>query len=143
MMKEVIFSIWLGIQGYFDLKFKEIPLWLSLLGGGAGVVFSIIENREFSSLCIACVPGILCLFFSWLTKEVMGYGDGIVFLVMGTYMSVSQLLSIGMMAFILAGIVALILLVVFHKKGKEQIPFIPFLAVTYVLGKIAEIGGIL
>ena len=78
-----------------------------------------------------------------MTKEVIGYGDGVIFVVMGTYMSASKLISIGMLAFGLAGIVALILLVVFHKKGKDQIPFIPFLAVAYGLGLATEVGSVL
>lgn len=142
-MKEVIFGIWIVLQGYLDFKFKEIPLWLSLVGGGIGVICSIVENRTWTSLLVACVPGIVCLFFSWMTKEVIGYGDGVIFVVMGTYMSASKLISIGMLAFGLAGIVALILLVVFHKKGKDQIPFIPFLAVAYGLGLATEVGSVL
>lgn len=140
-MKELIFGIWIGLQGCLDYKFKEIPLWLSLLGGGVGVVFSIMEHREWTSLFVACVPGVISLMFSWLTKEVIGYGDGIVFVVMGTYMPLSQLLSIGMIAFGLAGIVAFILLVVYRKNGKEEIPFIPFLAVAYGIEYVIKPGG--
>lgn len=140
-MKELIFGIWLGLQGCLDFKFKEIPLWFSLLGGGVGIVFCIIENRSWTSLLLACVPGVISLIFSWITREVIGYGDGIVFVVMGTYMSFSQLVSIGMIAFGIAGMVSLILLVVYKKNGKEQIPFIPFLAVGYGIEYITKLGG--
>ena len=142
-MKELIFGIWIGIQGCIDYKYKEIPLWLSLLGGGIGVIFCIYEGREWTNILLACVPGILALVFSFFTQEVMGYGDGIVFVVMGIFMSVSQILSIGMIAFILAGVVALALLVVFRKRGNYQIPFIPFLAVAYGIDCISKWGGFL
>lgn len=142
-MKEVVFAIWLGIQGCLDFKYKEIPIWLSLLGGGIGVLFCVIEERNIRNMLIACVPGIIVLIFSWITKEVIGYGDGMVLLVMGAYMPIAQILSIGMLAFCLAGIVALILLVLFRKKGKEQIPFIPFLFIAYGLEYVTKVEGIL
>ena len=142
-MKELILGIWLGVQGGLDFKFKEIPVWLSIVGGVLGITFSVIEHREWTSLLLACVPGIVCLISSRLTKEVIGYGDGIVLVVMGTYMTISQVFSIGIIAFGIAGIVALILLVIFRKNGKEQIPFIPFLAVAYAMVYATKIGGIL
>ena len=142
-MKELVFGIWLGIQGYFDFKYKEIPLWLSLFGGGLGIFLCIIEKRNIMDVLLACIPGVILLIFSWLTKEVIGYGDGIVFLIMGTYMSLSQICAIGMSAFSIAGIFALILIVIFHKKGKDQIPFIPFLVLAYGMEYLADIGGTL
>ena len=140
-MKELIFGIWIGVQGCLDFKFKEIPLWFSFVGACFGVVFSLIENRTWTSVLLACVPGIVSLIFSWITKEVIGYGDGIVLVVMGMYMSISKIVSIGMIAFGLAGIVALILLVVFHKKGKDRIPFIPFLAMACGIEYVIRMGG--
>ena len=121
------------VEAYFDLKYKEIPLWLSLVGGAIGILFCVQEERAIGQIILAFIPGILALGFSWVTKELMGYGDGIILLVLGSYMSLEKVLSIGMLAFVLAGIVALVLLVVFHKKGGYRIPFIPFLGIAYWL----------
>ena len=38
-------------------------------------------------------------------------------------------------------IVAFVLLVVYRKNGKEQIPFIPFLAIAYGIAYVTELGG--
>lgn len=141
MMKVFLFGSWLSFQGYLDFKYKEIPNWVSLLGGIIGIVFCIIEKRSVTDVLLACVPGMVLLLFSWITKEVIGYGDGIILIVMGIYLSASQVFLIGMLAFGLAGIVALILLVIFHKRGTEQIPFIPFLVVAYGLECLTKIGG--
>lgn len=140
-MKELIFGIWISLLSYIDFKNKEIPLWFSLLGGCVGVFFCFLEGRVWTNVIIACVPGILALIFSRLTQEVLGYGDGIVLVIMGIYMSISQILSIGMLAFILAGVIALVLVVVFRKKGDYQIPFIPFLAIACGIVYVSRIGG--
>lgn len=139
-MKEIILGILLGVQGCIDLKYKEIPLWLSILGAGIGVWFCIEEERAFVSVFLACVPGVIALLFSKFTKEVMGYGDGILLVVMGIYLPLEKLLSIGMLAFGIAGIVALALLVIFRKKGNYKIPFIPFLSLAYALEYFIVVG---
>lgn len=139
-MKELILGILLMTQGGFDFKYKEIPLWISALGGLIGIGICIAEERDWTSILIACIPGLLCLLFSRLTKEVIGYGDGILLLVMGIYLPLEKLLSIVMLAFCIAGIVALALLVFFQKRGKEEIPFIPFLSIAYVMGYLITLG---
>lgn len=141
-MKEIVLGVWLGIQMIFDLKKKEIPLGVSLLGGGAGIIFCIMERREMISVLVACLPGVLAMGFSWISKEKMGYGDGLVLIVVGMYLPIAQLLSIGLQAFMIAGVVALIMLVVFHKKGTYRLPFIPFLGIAYGCDFIMRLEGV-
>lgn len=139
-MKEIILGVWLGILGCVDFKWKEIPLWFSVVGGVIGIVSCVVEEREILDVLISCLPGVLSIGVSWLTKEMIGYGDGIVLLMMGVYLPISQLLSIGMLAFFIAGIVALILLTAGRKKGSYRMPFIPFLSVAYGLECAMKIG---
>lgn len=140
MMKEIIVGIWLVVLGYIDGKQKEIPMWFTLLGGVVGIGFCIGEGRAIESIALSCLPGLLALVFSRLTREVMGYGDGIVVGILGLFWPVRQLLSIGMSAFALAGLVALVLLVVFQKKGNYRIPFLPFLCLAYVIDICVKLG---
>ena len=57
----------------------------------------------------------------------------ILLLMLAFYLSLDEILSVGVVAFSIAGIVALLLLLLFHKNGKERIAFVPFLCVGYVL----------
>lgn len=139
-MKAAILGVWLSIQGCVDFKYKEIPLWFSLLGGIIGVGFCVAEERAGIEILCGVMPGVLALGFSWLTKEVIGYGDGIVLVVMGIYLPIREILSLGMMAFSIAGVIALILMTVFKKKGNYRIPFLPFLAVAYWIDYLIRIG---
>ena len=140
-MKEIVLGIWLGIQGGLDLKYKEIPLWLAIFGGVVGMVFCILERRTLGDVVLSCLPGVIALIFSKLTNEVMGYGDGVVFLVMGIFLSLERLLAIGMLAFLIAGVAALVLLVIFRKKGNYRIPFLPFLCMAYGIEYWIAKGG--
>lgn len=77
------------------------------------------------------VPGLVCLGLGWLTKEGIGYGDGLMLLCLGCFLSLQQLLSVCLSALTLAGIAAMLLLLVFHKGRKTEIPFVPFLLAGY------------
>lgn len=140
-MKELILGIWLGVQAGADMRYREVSFWFSVLGGIVGIGSCIIEKRVIVEILIACLPGVLLLGFSCMTKEVIGYGDGIILTVMGIYLPIRQVLSIGMLAFSLAGVVALFLLVVLRKRGDYRIPFIPFLALAYGIEYLVRIGG--
>lgn len=140
-MKELILGIILGIQSGLDLKYKEIPLIISLVGSLIGAGFCVIESRGIESVFLSCIPGVAALIISKITNEVIGYGDGILFLLMGIYLPLEKLVAIGMLAFSIAGVFALILLVVFRKKGSYKIPFVPFLAFAYWLEYLIQLGG--
>lgn len=133
MMKEIVLGIVLTVQGGIDLKNKEIPLWISVLGALAGIVFCVIEKRNISEFVVACAPGVLAILFSKFTKEAIGYGDSILLLVMGIYMTLEELISVVVLAFGIAGIVALVLLVVLRKSGRYEIAFVPFLSLAYFI----------
>lgn len=139
-MKEILLGILLVIQGGIDFKYKEIPLWISLLGAIVGLGFCIVEEGSWESVLIACIPGCLSLLFSKITREVIGYGDSILLVVMGFFMPLEKLLSITMLAVCIAGVVALVLLIIFQKKGKEDIPFIPFLGMAYWTEYVIALG---
>ncbi len=141
-MKEGILAIWLIIQGVIDWKFKKIPVGLSILGAGIGLAFCVLQDREMGNLLVACLPGVILLFFSKITKEVLGYGDGMVFLVMGFYLSIEKVISIGLLSFVMAGIAALILLVFFHKGRSYRMPFLPYLSSVYVFDFLLREGGV-
>ena len=139
-MKEIILGVWLGVQAGFDMKYKEVPSCLSIVGVVIGIGCCVVEKRAPIDFLLACLPGLLAVGFSWITKEIMGYGDGIILTVMGFFLPISQLISIGLLAFFMAGVVALGLLVLFHKNGRYRIPFIPFLGLAYGWDWLIRLG---
>lgn len=141
MIKEMVLGIWLSVLACIDAKYKEIPVWLSVLGGGLGICFCIMEKRGVEEIFFSCIPGIVALIFSKFSKEVIGYGDSIVIFILGIFLTFPQLVSIGALAFGIAGGVALVLLVVFRKKGSYRIPFLPFVWIAYLINYWMIEGG--
>lgn len=129
------------IQTYWDIRYKEIPILVSLVGGILGVVICIWEQRGFVDVMCALIPGIAALLIGRISKEAIGYGDGVLLCVMGFYFTLEELLAVCMIAFMAAALIALILLVVFHKKGSYEIPFVPFLLIAYGVENLVKAGG--
>lgn len=141
ILQRMLIGIVLSIQSYWDIKYKEIPTMLSLAGGVLGIFLCILEEREFAEIVIAFVPGIICFVFCKVSQEAVGAGDAIMFLVLGTFYSLETVLSICMVAYSAAGILSLVLLLVFHKKGTYEIPFIPFLWIGWGMEFLFLLGG--
>ena len=60
----------------FDWKSREIPVWLLLLFSAAGVIGTLICERENAgSIGTGFVIGLCLLLVSKVTKEAIGYGD--------------------------------------------------------------------
>jgi len=133
--KGIIFII-LTIQTYWDLRYKKLPLLISLVGVVIGVPILIFSQRELMDILLALLLGVIFLLIGKITREAIGYGDGILLIVMGLFYSAKQMWSICIMAFVFAGVVALVLLLIFRKKGNYEIPFVPFLLLANCIHSI-------
>ena len=130
----------LGILSIEDLKWKKLHSLPIAAIGIIGIVFSVITDAWMhGGWWLGWIPGILVLFFAWLTKESIGYGDGLVILSMGGFYSAVELCSVLLLAVTIAGVGALILLVFFRKNRKTQLAFVPFLLCAHLLAGV--LGG--
>lgn len=130
----------LGILSIEDLKWKKLHSLPIAAIGIMGIVFSVITGVWLhGGWWLGWIPGILVLFFAWLTKESIGYGDGLVILSMGGFYSAVELCSVLLLAVTIAGVGALILLVFFRKSRKTQLAFVPFLLCAHLLAGV--LGG--
>lgn len=129
----VAIGMTLIIQSYWDLRYKEIPLLVTVISGAIGITLSILSHRTWMDMLYALIPGIACIGIGKITRQAIGYGDGFLLCAMGLYISCEEILGIGMMAITVSGIVALFCLALCKKKGKDQLPFVPFLLMGWIL----------
>ena len=125
-------GVCLLIQGVWDIRKKEIPTWISVAFGVCSFLYSLCCYRDWSCFCMALIPGMLCLFLGFCTKQAVGYGDGFLLCALAMLYTLQDLLCILMIAMFCAGIIALLLLVVFKKKSTFEIPFVPFLFIGWL-----------
>lgn len=138
-MREIIVGIMLCIQSYWDIRYKEIPSMVSVIGGLFGFCMWYEMDKTGIEILLALFPGVICLLVAWISKEAVGYGDGILLCVLGIYYTLEELAIIGMIAVGTAGMYGFVLLILFHKNGRYEIPFVPFILLGWAI-RIIFIG---
>lgn len=116
-----------------DLKTRSLPVWVLTLASVSIGIFRICnwENRTFLWLGGAGV-GIMFFIISKYTGEAIGYGDSWMILLLGVYLGLWNVLWLLSIAFVLSGMVSVLVLGKNKYSHKASFPFIPFLAVSYM-----------
>lgn len=118
----------LAIGTITDLKWRRIwqPLPVLVLIAAAGVhgIRRDIRLWEFAG---GILFGILVLFLAWLTREAVGYGDGLVVAACGAALGFTEVFGLVTLAMCFAAAWALFLLICRKAGRKDCFPFLPFL----------------
>lgn len=124
--------IFLIISSYTDIKFLQIRLDLCLIFSITGL-FIYLFNSDPSSFFIIIfnmLPGGFLLLFSYLSKEKIGYGDGLIIITLGFFKDISFLISVLLYSCILA---CLFFIIIKIRTSIKDIPFSPFITISYLL----------
>lgn len=117
-----------------DILWMEIPVYyvgiLLLTAGGYNLITGEISGLQ---MLMGAFLGAIFFLIGKYTKEQLGYGDAWIITALGILMGISGQLSIVLLAFILAGVLSTVLLLIKRKKGTYQIPFVPFLLFSSLL----------
>lgn len=133
-LKQLCTVVFLAGNSRKDLKTGEISLSLAAVYGMGGILCSILEGREALDWLVPLGVGILFLALAFLTEGGVGAGDGFVLLALGSQICAEDFIRAVCLGMILAAFWAGILMTVFRKGRKTEIPWIPFLFAGYVGG---------
>ena len=128
--------IFLGLGAYFDIKSRELPIPYLTGFCICGILLNIIWNYQKIEMVLGGIlVGCLFLVFGKLSREAIGYGDGLSFLILGIFVGWESLLGILFLAFFLSGIYGGWRMIWHREKFSDEIPFLPFL----LLAKLGEL----
>ncbi|HHU72480.1 MAG TPA: hypothetical protein GXZ21_10700 [Clostridiales bacterium] len=125
------------VCGLQDLKMKKFYTWITLLGGiliGICLPFSsviTIPDRLLGSLV-----GVGVILISLITKGKIGMGDGVILCITGISLGLWNNFEMFLIALSLSSIVSIILLATKRADRKKAIPFVPFIFIAFVIGRI-------
>lgn len=132
----------LGICAVFDYRTKTIPVCLFWIFGLLAVVIRSCDHTLFAgSVLLGTGIGLLLWLLGKCTEKI-GEGDGLMLTVLGVSIGAVPSMQIFFWAVMLTSAISVGLLV--RKRGNlhTEIPFAPFLFVSYVMYKAVEIMGI-
>lgn len=132
LTEEIVLGILAGLSGY-DLKRKKVAVPVVIVFGVIAVLYRLWCGTGIFELLAGIVPGVLLLLVSYCTRESIGLGDGMVLCALGIYCGCRKTLAILGMAFLLAAMLAIVLLALRRVGRKTELPFLPCLCVAYLL----------
>ena len=128
--------LFLLFSSFLDIRKREISIPVTLLFGLAGVVYSVRTGRTMTDYLIPLGIGILILGGSVLTRGQVGMGDGWMLLALGCMLRMECYIQMACIGMLLAAAYSGVLMLVFRKNRKTEIPLVPFLLLGYVGGMI-------
>lgn len=134
MFEEMVTVVFLGYSAWTDWKKHEISLPLTGIYASVGLIYSFMSGREIQDILIPIVTGAVFLAASVITRGDLGMGDGWVLLALGCMTGTMVYLRTLGIGLFLSAVVSALLLTVFHRNRKTEIPFIPFLFLGYAGG---------
>lgn len=133
-MKEAVTVIFLVINGWMDLRTKEISLILTVLYGGCGILCSILQKRELLDILVPTGIGVLILAAGFVSRGAIGLGDGWILMALAAMLDTEIYIRSLCIGFLLAAFWSGFLLVIRRKSRKTEIPLVPFLLAGYIGG---------
>ena len=131
-MTTILGWITMAAAALFDARTKRIPLAMIGAAAGCSLLASILLLQNGSTtpqeLAASMMPGAALLLVALVTKEAVGYGDGLLLLATGPLFGWQRMLLCIPAALLLTAIVSVVLLAVKKANRKTKIPFVPFLA---------------
>ena len=123
----------LGIGTYFDIRNRELPLLF--LNGFAilGISLNIVwKYQKLEMIFGGLFIGSVFLLIGKFTKEAIGYGDGLCFMILGIFKGWKSMCGILWGAFFLSGIYGLWKMMRRGGKSSDTMPFLPFLLLAQI-----------
>jgi leader peptidase (prepilin peptidase) / N-methyltransferase len=123
----------LGICTYTDIRKRELSMVIVGIFAGLAIVWCAVFMKAFLwQQVIGCVVGVLLLLLSKLTKGAIGEGDGYLLMVTGLFLGLWDNIRLLMGALWSVAVIAIILLIIRKADRKKELPFVPFLLLSYV-----------
>ena len=119
------------VGSIYDWKYRSVPVWILIvggLGGMAGILCTLVGTYGRSTeVWLALLPGAMALLLAYITREQIGYGDGVLLLIMGGCLGSYKVIVALLVAIAGSGVVSMLLLICRKAERSSRIPFVPFL----------------
>ena len=127
-VKSAIILLYLGILAGMDVRKRQISLVLTGVLFLAGIGWQIlVEQTSWLEWLLSLLPGAGFLTLSYISREQVGYGDGLLLLTVGIWLGFGQTLGL-----ILCSVLCGVLLMRKKIRKQDSIPLGPFLLLGFV-----------
>ena len=119
----------LVIASIRDIIKREVAIWMMALAGVVSLAGCLTQSLPgyLPQAGLSLLPGMALLGMAALSREKMGYGDGIMAALVGPCFGLQQMVAGLFLAFLFSAMVSVVLIALKKAGRKTTIPFLPFL----------------
>ncbi len=143
----ILLPLYLVLLSLWDVRTKRLPAALLLAGGGTGILLRILDlaaGKNAAEICQNYLPGLSAGLFllaaAALTREAVGYGDGICFCTLAFWLPWGSLFTLLITALVLCAVPGTVIGLI-RRSRKITLPFLPFAAGAYLLLALLGVLG--
>ena len=131
-VKSAIILLYLGILAGMDVRKRQISLVLTGVLFLAGIGWQIlVEQTSWLEWLLSLLPGAGFLTLSYISREQVGYGDGLLLLTVGIWLGFGQTFGVLTLGLILCSVLCGVLLMRKKIRKQDSIPLVPFLLLGF------------
>ena len=132
IIKLVITCI-LGLLAVVDFKKKRVSNVLLLIVSGIVIInYIIFKPTTIMSLAGGILIGVILLGISYITRQRIGAGDGLLIMILGAYLGFEAIGVVLLYALTLSAIWSVLLLMIKKVNRHHEVAFVPFIFVGYI-----------
>ncbi|MDE5589232.1 MAG: hypothetical protein K2J60_08855 [Acetatifactor sp.] len=136
MWKEVLTAVWLVPMSIMDTRSKRVPVWMLWIGTVAAIGVLLYDGINGGlngwQECRALLPGVILLAVAYATGKA-GTADGVILMLLGVFMGYEDCVAASLGGLFLIALFSVVLLTLRRVKKDTRIPFVPFLAVGWLI----------
>ena len=133
-ISKILLLFFLGVAAVLDFRKRELPLIYIGAGFVTGAILHLVIGEPSAlELLLGCLVGAIFLLIARISREAIGYGDGLMIIATGAFLGLIDNVLLMLCAVTLAALFSIGLLIMKKWKRKDEIPFIPFLLGGYVV----------
>lgn len=133
-----------GITAFDDIRTRQVRTVELIIFAMIGVIINLINKKLSTSSLIAAVAlGLFFVLISFLTKGKLGIGDALIIAVSGLYLGFINTVVLVWLSSLFAAVYGLFVLRKCDNKKNLELPFVPFMLLSYMtMLSFHHIGGL-
>lgn len=135
-----LWVIFIVINGITDICKKKISLIACLTGCIAAVYLLICNVHNHMTVVeliisgfIRIIPGVLLMGISFVSRQAIGMGDGLIISITGLFLGMIETIEILFWALLCSAAAGSCFIVIRKANRKTELPFVPFILLGYFL----------
>lgn len=130
----------LALETVADIRSRKVSVIRLAVFTVLGIALNVIKAYQpIWSMLSGMAIGLLVIFFAKVSREGIGYGDGVLFIASGAFLGFNDNLRLLLFSLIFAAVTGGICLLMRRKNIKSEMPFIPFVLGAYLVTSIVEV----